>query len=83
MLKQMEEDMLKRTRFMEKLISARGDDVSEVDLALLERLTHRHNQITEIFLALKKQVEEALNPQPQGEALPDKDKDKDPNKKGK
>jgi len=69
---------------MEKLISVRGDDVSEVDLALLERLTHRHNQITEIFLALKKQVEEALNPQPQGEALPDKDKnkDKDPNKKG-
>ena len=74
MLKQMEEDMLKRTQFMGKLITARGDDVSEIDLALLERLAHRHNQITEIFLALKKQVEQAMNPEAGDGEDPKKDK---------
>jgi hypothetical protein len=77
MLKQMEEDMMRRTKFMEKLIEARGEDVSELDLALLERLAHRHNKVTEIFLGLKKQIEDALNPTPQAGDGSDKEGRKD------
>ena len=76
MLKQMEQDMLKRTEFMSKLIEARGDVVSEVDLSLLERLANRHAGVTEIFLALKKQFESMLNPE-QPEETPDPNKKKD------
>ena len=77
MLKQMEEDMMSRTKFMEKLIEARGEDVSELDLALLERLAHRHNKVTEIFLALKKQIEDAMNPAQQGGETEDRGGKKD------
>jgi hypothetical protein len=60
---------MKRTTFMEKLIETRGENVAELDLALLERLAHRHSRITEIFLELKKQIEQVLNPpQPDGDA---------------
>jgi hypothetical protein len=60
MLKQMEEDMMVSTQRMARLFGARGEDLSDLDLALFQRLAHRHNGITEIYLGLKKQIEAAL-----------------------
>ena len=62
MFKQMEENMLRRTKFMERVTRARGDEVSDLDLALLQRLGHRHNEITRIFEQLRAQMEEAMKP---------------------
>ena len=66
MLKQMEEDMMRRTTFMERVIRVRGDDISDVDLALLQRLGHRHNEISRIFEQLREQMEAAMQ-QPDGQ----------------
>ncbi len=62
MLKQMEEDMLLRTQYLEKLFSSQTDEFSEIDMALLERHAHRHNEVTKIFLQLKSQIEQSMQP---------------------
>lgn len=77
MLKQMEQDMLRRTKLVERLIRARGDEVSAVDLALLQRLGHRHNEITRIFEQLRAQMEEAMKPPDQEDAGKDTKKKED------
>ena len=54
MLKQLEEDLVGRTKRIEQLFAARGaDGVSEVEAALLDRLANRHNSVTQIFLQIK------------------------------
>ena len=66
MLLQMEQEMMGRTGQMERLIKARGGDgITELESALIERLANRHNEITQIFLEMKKMVEQTLNPQGQ------------------
>jgi hypothetical protein len=61
MLRQMEQDMLDRTRRIEQLLAAAGaDGITATETALIERLGHRHTQITQIFLQIKTMIEQAL-----------------------
>ena len=63
MLKTMELEMMARTRQMQQLVADRGGDgVTELETVLIERLGHRHHAVTEIFLQLKSQLEQALAP---------------------
>lgn len=83
MLKQMEQEMLERTQRLEQLLTAAGADaITETETALIERLGHRHSQITQIFLKMKAMIEEALagpqNADADGEPTgPDRSKEKD------
>ena len=64
MLKQMEQDMLKRTEHMSAMLDARGGDgITELETTLMERMANRHNAVTNIFLQLKAQLDQALQPQ--------------------
>lgn len=75
--------MLERTQRLEQLLTAAGADaITETETALIERLGHRHSQITQIFLKMKAMIEEALagpqNADADGEPTgPDRSKEKD------
>ena len=46
---------------LDVLISSRGDEsISESEAALVERLAHRHSDITKLFLQIKAAVEETM-----------------------
>lgn len=67
MLKQLEQDTARAVDDQRKLIEARGDDtVSEAEAALVERLSHRHGEITKLFAQIKAGIEAAMQP-PQSE----------------
>ncbi|MCR9245584.1 MAG: hypothetical protein NXI31_11170 [bacterium] len=61
MLKQLLEDTGRANRDLHLLISSRGDEnISESEAALVERLAHRHGEITRLFLEIKAAVEETM-----------------------
>lgn len=68
MLKQLEVDTARATQNLRTLVDARSDDsVSEAEVALIERLGHRHAEVTRLFQQIKAAVEQAMQ-QMQGEA---------------
>lgn len=61
MLKQMEEEMLARTKDLARLFAAAGGDgLTATDAAMAERLAWQHTAITALFQQLKSQLESAL-----------------------
>ncbi|MCA8943383.1 MAG: hypothetical protein KDB80_12540 [Planctomycetes bacterium] len=66
MLRQMEEDMQARTRELDRLLATGGDEVSDFDIAMSERIAHQHGAITELFQQIKARIEKSLEP-PQDE----------------
>lgn len=61
MLKKLLEDTSRSTNDLHVLISSRGDEsISESEAALVERLAHRHSEITSLFLQIKAAVEETM-----------------------
>jgi hypothetical protein len=67
MLKQLGIDTRRATDNLRALVDARGDDtISESEVALIERLAHRHGEITKMFQAIKTAVEQTLQP-PEGD----------------
>lgn len=61
MLKQLLADTERSNRDLHLLISSRGDErITESEGALVERLAHRHAEITKLFLAIKAAVEETM-----------------------
>lgn len=61
MLKQLEKDTATSSQDLQTLISLReGDDVSQAELALVERLMHRHAEITKLFQQIKQGVEQTM-----------------------
>ena len=53
--------MLFRSGDLQTLLSLRsGDDISEAEAALVERLAHRHGEVTKMFQQIKAGVEEAM-----------------------
>jgi hypothetical protein len=61
MLKQLGIDTRKATDNLRTLVDARGDDViSDAEVALIERLAHRHGEITKMFQTIKAAVEQTL-----------------------
>lgn len=61
MLKQLGTDTRQATDNLKTLVEVRGEDtISESEVALIQRLAHRHNEITKLFQQIKAGVEEAL-----------------------
>jgi hypothetical protein len=61
MLKQLELDTRRATDDLRTLVELRGGDtISEAEVALVERLAHRHAEVTKLFAQIKAGVEEAL-----------------------
>ena len=68
MLKQLESDTRRSTEDLETLVSLRqGDDASVAEAALVERLLHRHAEITKLFEQIKQGVEETMQSMQQGD----------------
>lgn len=67
MLKQLGIDTRRSADDLRAVVEARGEDVvSPTEVALIERLGHRHGEITKLFQQIKQGVEEAMQ-QMQGE----------------
>ncbi len=61
LLKQLGVDTRRATDNLRTLVEARGDEViSDAEVAMIERLAHRHNEITKLFQQIKAGVEETL-----------------------
>ena len=61
MLKQLENDTRRSSADLQALLELRsGDDVGQAEAALVERLLHRHAEITRIFAQIKQGVEETM-----------------------
>ena len=61
MLKKLGIDTRTATDNLRTLVDARGDDViSEAEVALIERLAHRHSEITRLFQQIKAGVEQTM-----------------------
>jgi len=61
MLKTLLEDTSRATNDLHVLISSRSDEnITESEVALVERLAHRHAEITKLFVAIKTAVEETM-----------------------
>ncbi|MCK5941124.1 MAG: hypothetical protein KAI24_04065 [Planctomycetes bacterium] len=68
MLKQLGQDTREATENLKTLVEVRGDEtISEAEVAMIQRLAHRHNEITKLFVQIKAGVEEALNAMQGGE----------------
>ena len=68
MLKQLGTDTREATDNLKTLVEVRGDEtISESEVALIQRLAHRHNEITKLFEQIKAGVEEALGAMQGGE----------------
>jgi plectin len=79
MLKRLQQDTGRATRDLHTLVESRGDElVSEAEVELVERLAHRHTEITRLFQQIKAGVEETMkameNMQGGGEPQPGKGK---------
>ena len=60
-LKEMEEDMIRRTENLQRVFGAAGGDgITPADAALAERLAWQHAAITELFQKLRAQLTSAL-----------------------
>ncbi|MBL8725676.1 MAG: hypothetical protein JNK49_16660 [Planctomycetes bacterium] len=61
MLKRLEQDTARATQEQQVLVGARDDEqISETEVALIERLSHRHAEISTLFLRIKTGIEETL-----------------------
>jgi hypothetical protein len=61
MLKQLGIDTRRATDDLRALVEARGDEtISETEVALIQRLGHRHGEITKLFQQIKAGIEQAL-----------------------
>ncbi|MEC7725944.1 MAG: hypothetical protein VYD05_10555, partial [Planctomycetota bacterium] len=68
MLKQLGTDTREATDNLKTLVEVRGDEtISESEVALIQRLAHRHSEITKLFEQIKAGVEEALGAMQGGE----------------
>jgi len=68
MLKQLGIDTRRATDNLRTLIDARGDEaVSDAEVALIERLSHQHAEITALFQKIREGIEAALQAQEGGE----------------
>ncbi len=65
MLKQLEQDTQRSSDDLRTLIELRaGDGVGAAEMALVERLMHRHSEVTKLFQKIKASVDEAMQAQP-------------------
>ena len=61
MLKQLEEDTRNATDRLRRLLELRGgDDITQAEVSLIERLAHRHAEVSTLFQQIKQGVEEAM-----------------------
>ncbi|MCC7065191.1 MAG: hypothetical protein IT456_20450 [Planctomycetes bacterium] len=61
MLKRLQQDTGRATEDQRVLIESRGDEtITETEVALVERLSHRHAEISKIFAQIKAGIEETL-----------------------
>lgn len=61
MLKKLGVDTRRATDNLRALVEARGDDtITEAEVALIQRLAHRHGEITKLFQQIKQNVEQTL-----------------------
>ncbi len=61
MLKQLGIDTRKATENLRTLVDARTDEtISDAEVALIERLAHRHGEITKMFQTIKAAVEQTM-----------------------
>lgn len=68
MLKSLGGDTKEAMQNLKMLVEVRGDEsISEAEVAMIQRLAHRHNEITKLFEQIKAGVEEAMNAQGGGE----------------
>ncbi|HLQ36839.1 MAG TPA: hypothetical protein VK348_03495, partial [Planctomycetota bacterium] len=68
MLKQLELDTRKAGADLKTLLELRGDEaITEAETALVERLSHRHGDITALFAQIKTQMEQALQQMQDGD----------------
>lgn len=79
MLKQLELDTRRGGEELKLLTDLRGDaGISDAEVALIERLSHRHGEVTTLFQQIKAQMEQALQQQEQqdgGDGNDDKNHD--------
>ena len=68
MLKSLGGDTKEAIENLKVLVEVRGDEsISEAEVAMIQRLAHRHNEITKLFEQIKAGVEEAMGAQGGGE----------------
>lgn len=68
MLKTLGTDTQAATENLRTLVDARGDDViTDAEVALIERLGHRHAEITKLFQQIKASVEQATQDPEEGQ----------------
>jgi hypothetical protein len=68
MLKSLGGDTKEAMENLKVLVEVRGDEsISEAEVAMIQRLAHRHNEITKLFEQIKAGVEEAMGAQGGGE----------------
>ena len=63
MLRRMEEDMRARTNELDRVLAASGDEVTDFDIAMTERLAHQHGAVTNLFKQIKTAIEQSMQPQ--------------------
>jgi hypothetical protein len=62
MLKKLGENTGQATEDLRRLVDARDGALTEAEAALIERLSHRHDEITKLFQQIKAGVEQMLQP---------------------
>lgn len=68
MLKNLDGDTQVAAENLRTFVEVRSDEtISEAEVAMIQRLAHRHNRITKLFSQIKAGVEEALNQMNGGE----------------
>lgn len=68
MLKSLGGDTKEAMQNLTMLVEVRGDEaISEAEVSMIQRLAHRHNEITKLFVQIKAGVEEAMNAQGGGD----------------
>ncbi|MGE3172768.1 MAG: hypothetical protein AB7O97_09080 [Planctomycetota bacterium] len=83
MLKQLEQDTRRATEDLQTLLELRsGDGVTGAEAALVERLLHRHAEVTKLFQQIKAGVEEALQAMQQDPENPDESGGEDGGRRG-
>jgi len=61
MLKNLDVDTKEAAENLRTFVEVRADEtISEAEVAMIQRLAHRHNEITKLFVQIKAGVEEAL-----------------------
>ena len=62
MLKNLSGDTKSATDNLKTLVAVRGDEsISDAEVAMIQRLAHRHNEISKLFEQIKSGIESAMN----------------------